>query len=206
MNNQWNRLVYKGWAPVYDHFFNKGPFAKARKNVFQSLSFQKGQKVLLVGVGTGADLDYIPVEDLDITAIDYSPEMLERARQRFSHTAITYKVMDAQQLELASDSFDYVIASLIVSVVPDSEKAFAEMQRVVKPGGQIVIFDKFAKRGERLSLGKKLIRPVVGLLGTDIGVSFEKLYEGKNDRLELLEDKDVIFRGMYRRILLKKSR
>lgn len=56
MNNQWNKKIYKLWSPVYDLFFNKGPFLQARKKIFQDMTFTKNQKILFVGVGTGADL------------------------------------------------------------------------------------------------------------------------------------------------------
>ena len=61
--------------------------------------------------------------------------------------------MDAQQLTFDSFSFDVVVASLILSVVPDAKQALKEMTRVVKPKGTILIFDKFeTKRNPRLFL------------------------------------------------------
>jgi phosphatidylethanolamine/phosphatidyl-N-methylethanolamine N-methyltransferase len=204
MNNRYNRWIYRVWSPVYDYFFNNGPFLNARKQLFNGIHFKPGDKVLFVGVGTGADLEQIPVNDLDVTAIDYSEEMLAQAKRKFpASTAIKFHQMDAQQLKLPDEEFNYVIASLILSVVPDSNKAFAEMARVTKPTGSIIIFDKFASKP---SLVKNLIRPIIKILGTDIGLSFEKIYESNSTTtLTLHENTPVLFGGMYRKIKIGKN-
>ena len=204
MNNSWNKLIYKGWAPIYDRFFNAGPFSKARDILFNEIPFRPGDRVLLVGVGTGADIDRLPYDLLDITAIDYSEDMLHRAKDKFSDSSITFFKMDAQQLEFEDESFDYIIGSLILSVVPNSKKAFGEMIRVCRKEGLVVIFDKFAEPGKELSFGKKAIRHVIRLLGTDIGVSFEKICQKETDRVRLISDEGVMFGDMYRRILIEK--
>ncbi|MEW9052403.1 MAG: class I SAM-dependent methyltransferase [Neobacillus sp.] len=201
MNNKWNRWIYRLWSPVYDAFFNKGPFLKARKEVFKSLPF-KDDKILFVGVGTGADIELMPEQLLNITAIDYSAEMLEQAKKKFPSSPIIFKQMDAQNLEYQDATFDYVMASLILSVVPDSEKAFSEMVRVLKKDGQIIIFDKFV---QRRTFFIKVIRPLIRILGTDIGLSFEKIINKHRSELRIIEDQDVLFRGMYRKILIRKN-
>ncbi|WML59087.1 methyltransferase domain-containing protein [Neobacillus sp. PS2-9] len=203
MNNRWNKWVYRWWSPVYDRFFNKGPFLKARQELFNDVNFHEGDKVLFVGVGTGADLEQIPIDLLDITAIDYSEEMLAQAKKKFPTTSLFFQQMDTQQLTLPDEAFDYVVASLILSVVPDSHKAFEEMVRVTRSKGQMIIFDKFASKP---SIIKKLIRPVIKALGTDIGLSFEKIYEKHSGmKLNLLENRAVLFGGMYRKIKIRKN-
>lgn len=204
MNNSWNKLIYKGWAPIYDRFFNAGPFSKARDILFEEIQFFPGDRVLFVGVGTGADIERLPYDQLEITAIDYSEEMLQRAKDKFKDSSITFLKMDAQQLEFEHSSFDYVIGSLILSVVPDSKKAFGEMIRVCRRDGMVVVFDKFAQPGKGLSFGKKALRNVIKLLGTDIGVSFEEISSMERARVKLISDEGVMFGDMYRRILLEK--
>jgi phosphatidylethanolamine/phosphatidyl-N-methylethanolamine N-methyltransferase len=56
-----------------------------------------------------------------------------------------------------------------------------------------------------LSFGKKVIRPIIKLLGTDIGISFEKVYKIVKHECYLVEDIDVMMKGMYRKIILKKE-
>lgn len=204
MNNSWNKVIYKGWAPIYDAIFNAGPFSRAREKLFKDIHFQPGAKVLFVGVGTGADIDKLPYEQLEITAIDYSEDMLQKAKDKFKGSSITFLKMDAQYLGFDDDTFDYVVGSLILSVVPDSRKTFGEMIRVCRKGGLVIVFDKFAEPGKGLSFVKKAFRHVIKLFGTDIGVSFEEICQTKRAKVRLISDEGVMFGNMYRRILLGK--
>lgn len=204
MNNSWNKLIYKGWAPIYDSIFNAGPFSSAREKLYQDILFQPGDKVLFVGVGTGADIERLSYGKLEVTAIDFSENMLQKARDKFKDSKIEFLKMDAQRLDFPDESFDYVVGSLILSVVPDSGKAFGEMARVCRKDGTVLIFDKFAEPGKALSTPKKLFRHLIKLLGTDIGISFEDIYQKRKGDLRLLSDEGVMFGDMYRRILLKK--
>lgn len=204
MNNSWNAIIYKVWAPLYDRFFNAGPFLRARQRLFTDLPFQPGDRILFVGVGTGADIERLPYEKLSVTAIDFSEDMLKKARQKFVGSAIEFVRMDAQELQFPSESFDYVVGSLILSVVPDGGRALAEMERVCRKNGVILIFDKFAKPGQELSIPKKIARQLIKLLGTDIGIPFEAIYQSKKSVMDLISDEGILFGSIYRRILLKK--
>ncbi|MBG9453239.1 phosphatidylethanolamine N-methyltransferase [Lysinibacillus sphaericus] len=201
MNNSWNRFIYRIGSPIYDKFFNSGVFLNARKKIFQSIVFNNQQKILFVGVGTGADLELINHNDLKITAIDYSPDMLRKAKGKFEHSTITFLEMDAQNLEFENESFDYVVASLILSVVPDATKCFQEMTRVLKQEGRIIVFDKFVPKNQKLSLPKILLRPIISLLGTDIGRSFDEI---SPENIVVEEDTPIMFNGMYRKIIIRK--
>lgn len=204
MNNSWNKFIYKIGSPIYDKFFNSGIFLNARKQVLQSIPFQKGQKILFVGVGTGADLELINYCDLDITAIDYSPDMLNKARTKFKGSTIKFLEMDAQNMIFEDESFDYVVASLILSVVPDANKCFQEISRVLKLEGKIIIFDKFAPKNKNLPLLKMFLRPIISVLGTDIGRSFEEIIPKNNSDLTVDEDSPVMMNGTYRKIIIAK--
>lgn len=191
-------------SPIYDKFFNSGLFLKARKQIFQCITFNEKQKILFVGVGTGADLELVNYAELDITAIDYSPDMLRKAKIKFKDSSINFLEMDAQNLEFENESFDYIIASLILSVVPNANQCLQEMTRVLKPEGKIIIFDKFAPKNKKLSLPIVLLRPVIGVLGTDIGRSFEELISKNNKVLKVDEDIPIMMNGMYREIVVSK--
>ncbi|MGG4340465.1 class I SAM-dependent methyltransferase [Paenibacillus lautus] len=204
MNNNWNKIIYKIWSPIYDKIFNSNIFLHARKQIFQETPFNNTQKILFVGVGTGADLELLNHYDLDITAIDFSPDMLRKARAKFKNSRITFLEMDAQNMAFNDMSFDYVVGSLILSVVPDADKCFQEMGRVLKQEGRIVIFDKFTPSNHKLSISKKLFRPLIKVLGTDIGLNFEELYLRNNNNLSIEEDKPVMLNGMYRKIVVRK--
>ena len=59
MNNVWNKIIYKIWSPIYDKIFNSKIFLRARKDIFLEMPFENPQRVLFVGVGTGADLELL---------------------------------------------------------------------------------------------------------------------------------------------------
>ncbi|CAM4501854.1 class I SAM-dependent methyltransferase [Paenibacillus typhae] len=205
MNNKWNKMIYRIWTPFYDKVFNSGVFLKARSKVFEGLSVTQGQHVLFVGVGTGADLEYFNTLGVKITAIDLSPSMLASARARVStEMDIRFIEMDAQSLDFPEQTFDLVIASLILSVVPDAKRCMGEISRVTKGEGTVLIFDKFETVKGKLSISKKLLRPLVSLLGTDIGRSFQEIIQPFNDQLKIHQDTPVMFNGMYRKIILEK--
>jgi phosphatidylethanolamine/phosphatidyl-N-methylethanolamine N-methyltransferase len=68
MTNRWNQFIYRIWAPIYDaalgHFFMPG-----RKRALELLNLKPGEKVLLVGIGTGADLPFMPA-GVDAIGVD----------------------------------------------------------------------------------------------------------------------------------------
>ncbi|WP_412679572.1 class I SAM-dependent methyltransferase [Brevibacillus choshinensis] len=74
-------------------------------------------QILFVGVGTGADLRFIKGEDVSVTAIDLSPEMLDKAKEKYDLPNFTFIEIDAQDLIFSPESFDMVIANLTISVM-----------------------------------------------------------------------------------------
>ncbi|KON71334.1 phosphatidylethanolamine N-methyltransferase [Peribacillus butanolivorans] len=204
MNNSWNKVIYKIWSPIYDKIFNSNLFFNARRRVFDEISFNSRDKVLFVGVGTGADIELIKHFDLEITAMDLSTDMLKKAMEKYENTSITFLEMDAQNMEFNNESFDYIVGNLVLSVVPDANKCFQEMIRVLKQDGKIIIFDKFISKNKQLSLPKKLLRPFIRVLGTDIGLRFEDLYRRHGKNLKIVEDQSIMMNGMYRKIIICK--
>jgi phosphatidylethanolamine/phosphatidyl-N-methylethanolamine N-methyltransferase len=111
------------------------------------ISQTAGRRILEVGVGTGLALPhYRP--DLDVVGIDLSREMLLKAQERVAAERITAShgllEMDAENTAFADDSFDIAVAMFTASVVPDARKLFAEMSRVVRPGGHLLFVNHFA--------------------------------------------------------------
>lgn len=138
---RWNRLRYRLYAPLYDRVAR---FGAQRRRAIELLDPQPGERLLIVGAGTGADLPFLP-PDLEVVAIDLTPAMVRRAEAR-AHALgrdVSLQVMDAEALELPTASFDAAILHLIVAVVPDPDAMLAEVWRVLAPGGRIVVFDKF---------------------------------------------------------------
>jgi len=156
MDDAYNRSLYRLWAPIYDKVFERVS-AQPRTRAAALLEARPGERVLVPGVGTGLDLPLLPHGAL-ITGVDLSPAMLMVARSRAVGRAVVLAVMDAQRLEFCDSAFDAVLLSLILSVAPDGRAAFREAWRVVRPGGRIVVFDKFLPEDAALTWPRRTVR------------------------------------------------
>jgi phosphatidylethanolamine/phosphatidyl-N-methylethanolamine N-methyltransferase len=203
MTNRWNQFMYRLWSPVYDAITGR-LFLPGRKLALEMLALQPGEKVLLVGVGTGADLPLLPT-GVDATGIDLSPEMLAQARGKLPACRAAVELIqgDAQALLVAENSFDAAILNLILSVVPDGQACLQSTLRALKPGGRIVIFDKFQPDDSRPSILRKTVNFFSSLFGTDITRSYGKMAQGCACVIE--QDIPSLLNGMYRVMLVRKQ-
>jgi phosphatidylethanolamine/phosphatidyl-N-methylethanolamine N-methyltransferase len=203
MTNHWNRFIYRLWAPVYDstvnHFFMPG-----RKRALELLNLQPGEKVLLIGVGTGANLPFLPA-GVDASGIDIGAEMLTKARLKLDLCPATIKLIqgDAQALLVEEASFDTVILNLILSVIPDGNAYLQSALHVLKPNGRAVIFDKFLPEEKSASPLRKIFNFFSTLFGTDINRRLSDLIQECSCAIN--HNEPSIGRGTYRIILLLKD-
>lgn len=102
-------------------------------------------RVLEVAVGTGLNLEHYP-DEVALTGIDLSPAMLELARRRARDLgrAVDLRCGDAEALEFPDASFDSVVCTLSLCAIPDHRRAVAEMVRVLRPGGTLLLADHVA--------------------------------------------------------------
>lgn len=102
----------------------------------------EGRHILEVGVGTGKNFPYYPA-GAHITAIDFSPKMLERARAKAARRGIKVdlQLMDVQHLPFADDTFDTVVATFVFCSVPDPVAGLKEVRRVCRTEGKIVLLE-----------------------------------------------------------------
>jgi phosphatidylethanolamine/phosphatidyl-N-methylethanolamine N-methyltransferase len=204
MTNRWNRVIYHLWAPVYDAFL-EGLFHAGRKRAMECLALRPGERVLLVGVGTGADLSLLP-PGVQAVGVDISPEMLRRARAKLPLAGRSVELIqgDAQELLVDKASFDAVIFSLILSVIPDGMACLKENLRALKGGGRAVVFDKFLPENRKLTAGRRFVNIFSTFLGTDITRKFSNLANGTD--WNVVANEASILRGMYRVILLERKK
>lgn len=203
MTNRWNLFIYRLWAPVYDPTVNR-IFMPGRRHAVKLLDLKRGERVLIPGVGTGADLPLLPA-GVEATGIDLSPEMLVKARLKLDRCPASVKLIegDAQALLVEPASYDAVILNLILSVIPDGNACLRSALRALKPGGRVVIFDKFLPEGGTVSSGRRLMNFFSTLFGTDINRRMCDLM--KDCPCVMTHDEPSIGGGLYRVILLRKT-
>lgn len=201
-SNRWNLVVYRAWAPVYDGLLQRF-FAPGRATAAQVLDLRPGERVLLVGVGTGEDLPLLPA-GVTAVGVDLSEPMLDRARNRLHHLGVQVDLRraDAATLGLESASFDAVILNLVLSVVPDPEAVLAEAMRVLRPGGRAVVFDKFAPDDRPISPGRHLFNLLTSAFGTAIDRRLGDLLAATPCRV--ISDQPSILAGQYRVVHLRR--
>jgi ubiquinone/menaquinone biosynthesis C-methylase UbiE len=102
-------------------------------------------EVLEVAIGTGRNLPHYP-SGIHLTGIDFSPQMLQLARRLAEQLGldVDLRLGDAQALELPDASFDTVVCTLSLCAIPDHRGAIAEMKRVLRPGGRLLLLDHVA--------------------------------------------------------------
>lgn len=196
----WSRRCYTLWAPFYDLLAR---FGKQRRRSLALLALQSGERVLIVGAGTGADLPLIP-EGVSVVATDLTPAMLDRARPR-ARPGVELRVMDGQALDLPDASFDAVILHLIVAVIPDPVACLREAARVLRPGGRIAVFDKFLPDGARPSPPRRLANALTRRLFSDINRRLGEILQKSGAPLRIEHDEPALLGGAFRILLLRKA-
>ena len=128
----WNRI-----AKIYDHFMKKDH--KAYKQMYSLIyPVVRHKQVLELATGTGLIAKHIVRSADHIEATDASQEMIEQAKQGVKSTKLHFSVQDMFHLPYADRSFDVVIVSNALHIVPKPERALAEIRRVLKEDGVLV--------------------------------------------------------------------
>jgi len=198
------RYAYTLWAPFYDVLLGASAIGQARKRSLDLLDEWQDKNVLITGIGTGLDIPILP-QGAHYTGIDITPAMLARARQRAqqSGTQIELLTGNAMQLDFAAETFDRIILHLILAVVPDPQRALAEAARVLKPGGELLILDKFLHPGQRAPL-RRALNVLTRNLATRTDVVLEDIL-APCENLKIIHDQPALLRGWFRHIVLRKQ-
>ncbi len=161
MNREQVRSIYGQYSSVYDLFFSH-LFSPRIKMGLEKSDIQKGDKVLEVGVGTGISLHMYP-DSCMLVGVDVTRKMLEKAqvkKEAMQLENVHLLEMDGENLTFADDTFDHSVAAFVVTVVPNPEKMVAEMKRVTKKNGNIVICNHFCSNNGFLVKLEKFFSPV----------------------------------------------
>lgn len=195
------RTSYTLLAPVYDWIV--GPaLAHARARSLRRLPAANHSRILLNGVGTGLDLPLLPTTN-HYTALDLTRAMLVKALPRGHALDMTWVQGDSQRLPFGDNTFDHVVLHLILAIVPDTRAALREAARVVKPGGRLLLLDKFLRPGNAAWL-RRAINPLARRIATRTDVVFEDALAGVRE-LRVIDDQPALASGWFRMITLEKT-
>ena len=133
------RQVWQKAAPTYDRKIagvERGLAAGGR----EWIGARAAGRVLEVAVGTGRSIPFY-ADDVQLTGVDLTPEMVDLARERAGDRSIDFVIGDAEKLPFDDGLFDTVVCELGLCSIPRPEVALREMERVLRPGGELLLLD-----------------------------------------------------------------
>jgi len=197
------KRVYAVWAKFYDRIY-LGLLARTQREAVAA-ACASGREILEIGVGTGLTLPYFE-PDRQVVGADLSSDMLKVARAKVLSQGLRHVrglvVMDACRLGFADRSFDAVTAQFVITLVPDPEQALSEMDRVLRPGGEIVISSRLVDDGDLAAPFWRLVAPLARAVGwsSDFKVSRLTGWAAATRRYETVH----VGRGYFKVVRLRK--
>lgn len=196
---------YNRIAGFYDSL-NRGSekrwFSKWKKQFFSPL---KGN-ILEVGVGTGKSINFYN-KDAKVIGIDFSDKMLQKARERLAKSGrqnITLKQMDIENLDFRDNTFDYVVTSCVFCSVPNPKIGLAEIRRVLKPAGKLIMLEHVLSANPIIALIEHLHNPLTKfIMGVNINRNTKQNILLSNMRI--IEDKNLALFDVFRLFVAEKN-
>lgn len=196
------RARYQRLAPLYDRMegLMEGRYRPWREALWARVN---GPRVLEVGVGTGKNVPFWP-QGVQMTAIDLTPGMLAIARWRAQTLGLEadLRLGDVQALDFVDNSFEAAVATFVFCSVPDPVLGLRELQRVVCPGGQILLLEHMRSADPRLGAVMDLLNPVVvRMMGANINRRTVENVRAAGLRIESTEELGL--GGIFKRIVAR---
>ncbi len=153
------RIFYKYLSKVYDQV-NAFVFTEPmREAALQRMDIDETDRVIDVGCGTGFGTEGLQTRTDDILGVDQSPHQMAKARDRLDERElIGFTMGDAENLPIRDDAFDAAWSSGSIEYWPNPVDGLAEMRRVVKPGGRVVVVGPYYPDSW---IGRKLVDAIM---------------------------------------------
>lgn len=192
LRNDFVERVYASLAGVYDLIFSL-TLQPGRQAALERMSLTPGTRLLEVGVGTGLSAQMYPAS-VRTVGIDLSAPMLEQAQRRLAsggRQSVALCRADASRLPFADHRFDIVFAPYVMNAVPDPIGVAREMQRVCRPGGQIVLLNHFRSERPLMQRVEHIVSPFTAHLGFTWDLDMATLVAGASLRVESVEGVNI---------------
>lgn len=193
----WLRFRYTLWAPHYDRVTR---FHDQRRHSVGLLGLAPGERLIIIGCGTGADLPFVPPE-VRVLATDVTPAMLRRA-EAHARPGVDFRVLDGMALDLPDACFDAAILHMVLEVIPDPARCLREAARVLRPGGRLAVFDKFVPDGARLGVLRRAGLALLDLVFTSTNRQMGEILARSGAPLVVERDEPSV--GSYRHLILRR--
>ena len=134
-----NKSFWNQYAKLYDFEINRFS-GKAYAEMVRLMAnvLTPDMDVLEVATGTGLIAVNIAAHVRHVEAIDFAPQMIDKAKKKRAPRNLRFSVEDATELSFADHSFDAVIVSNALHIMPDPVKVLSNISRVLKPKGLLI--------------------------------------------------------------------
>ncbi|MBL8446714.1 MAG: class I SAM-dependent methyltransferase [Zoogloeaceae bacterium] len=195
------RRSYTFFAPIYDALLARATRPARLRSLGWLANLPPGD-VLLAGVGTGLDLPHLPLTHRYV-GLDLTLAMLRHCAPRAGPLRFAAIQGDVMAQPFGNSHFDAVVLHLILAVAPEPLACLREASRILRPGGTVLIFDKFLRPGQRAP-ARRWATPLVKRFATRLDVVLEDLLAECPD-LIVQDDQPALARGWFRLVRLKKA-
>lgn len=146
--------AYDRWAEIYDS--NDNPTRDLNYQAIRNANLAlPGQTVLEIGCGNGLNTTFLARHAQKVVAVDFSDQMLAKARQRVQSETVDFVTADiTEPWRFKESSFDLVVGNLVLEHIDDLSQVYAEAYRVLRPGGQYYIAELHPYKQLRQSQAK----------------------------------------------------